>query len=369
MRQPVPTSLGLSHSEATSRYTVLASRHRMTKRRLVMSVKALLATTRHGLVQATCDAHERWSVAALLSDQMVTCLAADPLNRMVVYAGTQGNGVLRSADGGQTWHAAGLAGRIVKALAVSPTQPGTLYAGTKPARLFISHTGGRHWDELVAFRRIRARWLWFSPAEKPFTAYVQAIALSPTDPQTLLVGIEFGAVVQSRDGGHSWTGHRRGALRDCHALAFHSSQGNWVYEAGGTGAGVAVSRDAGCTWVQPRNGLDWHYGWAVAADPAQPDVWYATLAPGPGNAHGDHQAQAMIARSRGGAGWQPLSGGLPQPLNDMPYALLTDPTAPGHVYAGLATGAVWHSTDYGDRWHPLNVHLGRIHRTLLLLPS
>ncbi len=91
-------------------------------------------------------------------------------------------------------------GRMVKALAVSPTQPGTLYAGTKPACLFISHTGGRHWDELVAFRRIRARWLWFSPAENPFTAYVQAIALSPTDPQTVLVGIEFGAVVQSRDG-------------------------------------------------------------------------------------------------------------------------------------------------------------------------
>ncbi len=138
-------------------------------------------------------------------------------------------------------------GRMVKALAVSPTQPGTLYAGTKPACLFISHTGGRHWDELVAFRRIRARWLWFSPAENPFTAYVQAIALSPTDPQTVLVGIEFGAVVQSRDGGHSWSSHRRGALRDCHALAFHSSQGNWVYEAGGTGAGVAVSRDAGRT--------------------------------------------------------------------------------------------------------------------------
>ncbi len=77
----------------------------------------------------------------------------------------------------------------------------------------------------------------------------------------------------------------------------------------------------------------------------------------------------MIARSRGGAGWQPLGGGLPRPLNDMPYALLTDPTAPGHVYAGLATGAVWHSPDYGDTWHPLNVHLGCIHRTLLLLPS
>src|SRR5579885_597644 len=98
-------------------------RHRMTKRRLVMSVKTLLATTRHGLIHATCDEHERWSVATLLTDQMVTCLAADPLIRAVLYAGTQGNGVLRSADGGQTWQPAGLAGQMVKALAVSRIQP------------------------------------------------------------------------------------------------------------------------------------------------------------------------------------------------------------------------------------------------------
>lgn len=28
--------------------------------------------------------------------------------------------------------------------------------------------------------------------------------------------------------------------------------------------------------------------------------------------------------------------------------LLTDPAAPGHVYAGLSHGEIWHSTDYGD---------------------
>lgn len=117
--------LWLPHSAPTSSYTVLASRHRVTKRRCVMSVKTWLATTRHGLVHATCDAHERWSVAALLTDQMVTCLAADPLNRAVVYAGTQGNGVLRSADGGQTWHPAGLAGAQCHPLSSLAFLPGT----------------------------------------------------------------------------------------------------------------------------------------------------------------------------------------------------------------------------------------------------
>jgi hypothetical protein len=195
-----------------------------------------------------------------------------------------------------------------------------------------------------------------------------SIALSPTDPHTILVGIESDAVVSSRDGGQTWSGHRRGALRDCHTLMFHATQGDWIYEGGGTGAGAAVSRDAGATWTQPEEGLDRRYGWAVAADPAQPDVWYATISPSAWKAHGEGNAQAAIVRSMGGSAWQRLTGGLPQPLNAMPYALLTDPDAPGQVYAGLSNGDVWHSTDHGDTWRQLNVSLGRIQRTLLLLP-
>src|SRR5215469_2518019 len=160
-----------------------------------MSMSTFLATTGHGLAHATHGPNDEWSVEFLLSEQDVRCLATDPLNPHVLYAGTQGNGVLRSDDGGKTWRSVGLAGQIVKALAVSRTQPGTVYAGTKPALLFVSRDGGASWTELASFRRIRSRRFWFSPAEKPFTAYVQAIALSPSAPKTIMVGIEAGAVV------------------------------------------------------------------------------------------------------------------------------------------------------------------------------
>jgi len=333
-----------------------------------MSMQTFLATTGHELARASQRADGEWQVECFLAGQDVRCLAADPLHPEIIYVGTQGNGVLRSNDRGKTWRSAGLAGQIVKALAISRTQPGTVYAGTKPALLFVSRDDGTSWTELPSFRRIPGRRFWFSPAEKPGAAYVQAIALSPTDPQTILVGIEAGAVVSSCDGGQTWTGHRRGALRDCHSLTFHVTHGDWVYEGGGTGAGVSISRDAGATWTQPKQGLDRHYGWAVAADPAQPDVWYASIAPGALKAHSEHNAQAAIVRASGGAPWQILAGGLPQPLNHMPYALLTDPTAPGQVYAGLSNGEVWHSTDHGDTWHQLPFRLGSIHRTLLALP-
>jgi hypothetical protein len=322
-----------------------------------------LATTGDGLARAT-QADSNWAVERLLAGQHVTCLAADPHKPGTVYAGTQGSGVLCSADGGSSWQAAGLAGQVVKALAVSPSQPGVIYAGTKPALVHVSRDGGATWEELEGFRRVRAFW-WLSPAEPPFSAYVQAIGLSPVDPQVIVAGIEAGAVVRSGDGGRTWQGHRPGALRDCHCLTFHARNGDWVYEGGGTGAGAACSRDGGQTWRQPRGGLDRHYGWAVAADPEQPEVWYAALSPGAFQAHGDGQAQAYIFRSAGGAPWQKLGGGLPDPLAHMPYALLTDPAAPGHLYAGLSNGDVWQSADHGEHWSQLPLNLGGIHRTLI----
>jgi hypothetical protein len=340
-----------------------------------VTANTFIATTENGLARAVRDANGDWSAEFLLEDQDVRCLAADLSNPDVVYAGTQGEGVLRSNDRGKTWQPAGLPGKIVKSLAVSRLEPGTIYAGTRPALMYVSRDGGDTWTELEPFRRIRWRWLWLSPAEpllrlrsaQAFTAYVQAIALSPTDPNVIVVGIEAGAVVHTNGGGKTWTGHRKGALRDCHSLTFHATNGDWVYEAGGTGGGVAVSRDAGDTWRQPREGLDRHYGWACAADPARPEVWYISASPGAGKAHSESNAQAYIFRSAGGAPWQKLGGGLPQPLNYMPYALLTDPAAPGHVCAGLSNGEVWYSTNHGDTWQKLPFSLGGIHRTLIML--
>jgi hypothetical protein len=96
-------------------------------------------------------------------------------------------------------------------------------------------------------------------------------------------------------------------------------------------------------------------------------VWYASVSPTPWKAHSEHNAQAVIVRSMGGAPWQSLTGGLSQPLAHMPYALLTDPSDSGHIYAGLSNGEVWHSPNHGDTWQQLSLNLGGIHRTLLLL--
>lgn len=328
--------------------------------------KTFIAATGRELRRATCDTGGNWSVDSLLADKTVNCLAADPLNGDVIYAGTKNEGVLRSDDRGQTWQPAGLDGHTVKALAASPHQPGVLYAGTRPALVFKSHDGGRSWNKLEAFCRVRGRRLWFSPAEPPdFRAYVQSLTISPTEPDTILAGIEFGAVLRSSDGGQTWSNHIKNTLRDCHDMKYHASNGNWVYEAGGSGGGATFSRDGGLTWQKAKKGLAKHYGVSCAADPERPEVWYVAVAPSPGKAYGE-EAEVYLYRASGGAEWQPI-GWQAHPLPQMPMALVTDPSAPGHLYAGLSYGAVWHSADYGDSWQQLPFDLGRVWRSMIII--
>ena len=330
-----------------------------------MNGKTFLTTTNQGIGRAAPDAQGGWAVETHLGAQDVRCLAADPLQPGVVYAGTQGQGVFRSADYGRTWQQAGLAGQVVKALAASPHQPGLLYAGTRPAYLYTSADSGASWSELHGFRQIPNRRWWFSPAEKPFTAYVQAIALSPTEPGVMLAGIEFGAVVRSVDHGRTWSGHRSGSLRDCHSLTFHTAQGDWAYEAGGTGGGASFSRDAGQNWQKAKSGLAKPYGVACAADPLRPEVWYLSVAPSPGKAYGA-EPEAYLYRAAGGAGWEPC-GWHDLPMTQMPIALATDPTAPGHLFAATTAGQVWHTADYGDSWSQLPFTFSSAWRSLLVL--
>lgn len=330
-----------------------------------MNAQVFLATTGRGIARAARGRGDAWEVEHLLPGQKVHCLAADPHHAGRVYAGAQ-EGLLRSDDGGLTWNPAGLAGQVIRAVAVSPADPDLLFAGTRPAYVFASRDGGASWSELESFRSIPGRRLWWSPADAQRVAYVLGLAPSPTDPDNVVAGIEFGAVIRSTDGGQSWGRHLKGALRDCHSMTFHATDGNWVYEGGGSGGGAAFSRDGGATWHKAGRGMDRHYGWAVAADPGDPAMWYVSVSPGPMKAHGGKSAEAHIYR-RAGESWEKLGGGLPDPLDHMPYALLTDPAEPGHLYAGLSNGDVWFSADYGEAWGQLPFNLRGIHRTMIMV--
>ena len=307
----------------------------------------LYAATGDGIVRLE-QAGEAWTVELSLGGSGAQCLAVDPVNPDTVFAGLREGGVRRSVDCGQSWIDCKLPEPGVFSLAISAADGG-VYAGTEPSRLFRSDDQGESWRELEALLELPSRPHWSFPP-RPWTSHVRWIAPSPHDADLLLVGIELGGLMRSTDGGQSWQDHRPGAQPDVHSLAWHPQATERAYEAGGGGA--AFSTDAGESWQAADEGRDRHYTWSVTVDPNDPDCWYVSASTGPFAAHGLRDPQARIYRRREGESWKPLTGGLPESLPAMPYALLA---TNGRLFAGLANGELWQSRDQGDSWTPLQL--------------
>jgi hypothetical protein len=280
----------------------------------------------------------------VLEQDGVQCVAADPRNPERILAGCRGGGVFESEDGASTWTDAELPSNDVFSVAYSPAD-GAAYAGCEPSALWVRRNGV--WEELSALRELPSAPTWSFPP-RPWTSHVRWIAPSPHDADLLLAGIELGGLMRSEDGGCTWQDHRPGAQRDVHSLAWHPTDPGRAYEA--AGGGSAWSRDRGETWEPADDGRDRHYTWALAVDPADPDCWFVSAAPGPFHAHGSRPAEAALYRWRGKGPWEELDLGLPRPLETMPYALAA--TAEGLV-AALRDGRLFVSGDQGDSWRRL----------------
>lgn len=304
-----------------------------------MSPRALIAATQSGVVRVTRDdGGGSWTTEPLLSSVDVRCLALD---EGVLYAGTQSGDVHRSTDGGRSWSLSHVADAPVKSLAAGH---GTVYAGTKEPRVHVSADAGASWRPLAGFTPRRS-WWWAQPAERPFRpTYVSALAVVPG---TIVAGIEACGVFRSTDRGRTWSGHRHGALRDCHELAFADG---CLYEAGF--GGLAASTDGGGTWSRRGDGLDRRYGWSVAAAAG---TIYLTAAPAR-SAH-TRNSRARVFRAFGDGAWEPCTDELPTLAR---LSAIAD-----EIFAALGDGTVLGSGDHGDSWEALPVNLGGSSRALL----
>ena len=272
------------------------------------------------------------------------CVAVDARNRERVLVGARGGGVFESEDGGASWRDAELPATDVFSVAYSSAD-GAAYAGCEPSALWVRRDGG--WEELAYLRELPSAPTWSFPP-RPWTSHVRWIAPSPHDAKVVLAGIELGGLMRTTDGGETWQDHRPGAQPDVHSLAWHPTEPGRAYESGGGGS--AWSRDNGETWEPADDGRDRRYTWALAVDPADPDCWFVSAAPGPFQAHGSGPARAALYRWSAAGPWEELDLGLPRPLEAMPYALAA--TDEGLV-AALRDGRLFESVDQGDSWRPL----------------
>jgi photosystem II stability/assembly factor-like uncharacterized protein len=314
----------------------------------------IFVVTGHEVVRLTLTGDRAHDARTVLTVPAPRCVAVDPHDPARVYVGTFDEGLYASADGGDTWRAswAGIADRRVTSVAVSRSHRAAgasiVYAGTEPSNLYRSDDAGETWEVLPELRRLPSEPRWSFPP-RPWTHHVSTIALHPSDPDSLAVGIELGGVMRTADGGRTWSDHNPQAHSDAHQLFTHPLAPERLYEV--AGQGIAVSPDRGQSWRRLEHSLDRHYGWATAADPADPDLWYASVSRSPYAAHGNGDGQARLLRSSGGDGWVAIDDWGDEPaLRRMPYALATLPEQPGRLLVGLRGGSMLVTDDAGEAW-------------------
>ncbi|HUA04527.1 MAG TPA: hypothetical protein VMB27_11520 [Solirubrobacteraceae bacterium] len=310
--------------------------------------------TRDEVVRLTVTGTRAHDARVVLPVAAPQCVAVDPRDPNRVYVGTLDDGLYASDDGGSTWRVAreGVADRRVMSVAVSPSHVvdgvSVVYAGTEPSNLYRTEDGGKTWQLLPELRQLPSEPRWSFPP-RPWTHHVSTIALHPTDPLSLAVGIELGGVMRSADGGRTWIDHNPQAHSDAHQLVTHPLAPERMYEV--AGQGIAVSQDRGDTWRRLDGGLDRHYAWATAVDPADPDLWYASVSRGPMAAHGRGDGQSLLLRSRSTNGWERIDRwGDDAELRRMPYALAALPEQPDRLLVGLRGGALLVGDDAGEVW-------------------
>ncbi|BBG00318.1 MULTISPECIES: WD40/YVTN/BNR-like repeat-containing protein [Pseudonocardia] len=203
-----------------------------------MSGVRVLVGTRKGVFVLTADGTRRdWEVTGPLfggwEAYHVTGSPSDPDRLWAALSmGWFGQQLQRSDDGGRTWEAAGndfsYAGvpgthqsfdgtphpweftRVWK-LAPSPSDPDTLLAGVEDAALFRSVDGGDSWAEVRGLREHGSGPRWQPGAGG---MCLHTICPDPRDDDALLVAISAAGVFRTADGGTSWRAANRGLVSE-----------------------------------------------------------------------------------------------------------------------------------------------------------
>jgi hypothetical protein len=151
----------------------------------------------------------------------------------------------------------------------SPVERDVVWVGTEPSEVWHSGDAGATWDQTCRLETLPSSSEWSFPP-RPNTHHVRWIACHPLEPERLWVAIEAGALVSTIDRGRTWRDRVPGGPRDTHELAIHHNAPDTLRVSAGDG--YFESYDAGVTWRSPSAGLEVGYLRSVAIDPEQPEA-------------------------------------------------------------------------------------------------
>jgi len=243
----------------------------------------------------------------------------------MIWVGAAGGGVWQSADGGQTWSTQWHSQDILNigALALDPSNLQTIYCGTGEADLsadsypgvglFRSSDGGATWHVLA------------SPAATGIPRRIGAIAVDPFDANHIKLGgvgfnevsasnNDLGGIYTSHDGGITWAREQFVSSGNywCHAVLFHPAKQGTIFTTvteQGSKSGIWRSSDGGASWQHLVAGLPNPASigrTALAMSSSDPTILYA-LAQDENSGSSD-QVLGVFRSADGGDTWTNIAG-------------------------------------------------------------
>lgn len=256
------------------------------------------------------------------SGMIVNALVVSPgyATDKTIFAGTNGSGIYKSTDGGQSWASSGLTGSYILSLAISPNYAADhiIYAGTYGG-IYKSTNSGQSWASSGLVGND-----------------VGSIALSPgysTD-HMLFAGTNGHGIYKSADEGQSWSASGLSTVyASSIALSPDFSTDTVVFAGTSDGHGIYKSSNGGSSWTQSNSGLSNLCVKSIAISPA-----YTS----------DHTVFTDGFKSTDeGLSWSAIG-----PVGISLFSIAISPTYESDhtVFAGTYSHGVYKSTDYGQNW-------------------
>ncbi len=271
---------------------------------------------------------EQWEPLSPLKATALTLLP-HPSHPFTLLAGTAGQGIWKTEDGGLSWHnVSGKSGaRHVYALAANPSKPYEIFAGAKEG-LFLSKDGGETWEKFP------------SPFSVPTALLFSSDGSLYAGEQEANPALGRFGVYRSQDGGNSW--ERLEGFPPT-ASIFTLAEGPSGLYAGGIQGLFKVSGTT-ATWEEVKSG------------PGGPLILGIALSP-QGNALYAMTGKGLYVSSDEGENWTPLLEGWGV------QSIAFHPHDPETFYIGVIGHGVW----MGGKWEPISFSLAGLSIPFLLI--
>jgi photosystem II stability/assembly factor-like uncharacterized protein len=299
-----------------------------------------------GGVVKTGNGGADWQLANTIKDQRATLagysiskLDFDPSDPQKLLAGTFNNGVYLSEDGGNSWQ--GILGQLsVYDFAVNPADAKQIYAAgvfDNHGRVLKTSDNGNSWVEV------------FNEASTQNP--VRSIALNPNNPEEVVIGLGYGTLIKSQDGGQSWRLLQN--YNDRINRIYWNNNGMYVVVRN---TGVFRSTDSGGSFqniVLPLLPSGGRFGQLISSSgiatfnqiglsSIDPSLVYLTTSGG------------LFRSTDSGATWNYIS--LPLRQRDLPIiAIAVAPSNSNIIYVSAGSN-IYKSNDSGGSWQAQDAH-------------